>query len=110
MSSARTDVAIEYRRLYDTQAWKRLRVWQLRNYPTCRPCHKSQRITAATIVDHIKPHRGDQALFFDPRNLQSICASCHNGAKQSEERTGTTPGCDASGAPLDRTSHWHGRG
>jgi 5-methylcytosine-specific restriction protein A len=103
----RSDEALAYRKLYGTARWKRLRTQQLRNHPTCRHCHKSQRVTAATVADHVKPHRGDLALFFDPLNLQSLCDTCHSGAKQAEERRGTTPGCDANGTPLDTTSHWH---
>jgi 5-methylcytosine-specific restriction protein A len=33
--------------------------------------------TDATVVDHIKPHRGNQSLFWDQSNWQSLCASCH---------------------------------
>ncbi|MFC3058810.1 HNH endonuclease signature motif containing protein [Paenirhodobacter populi] len=40
----------------------------------------------AEHVDHIKPHRGDQALFWDWRNLQALCAHCHNSVKQRQER------------------------
>lgn len=42
-------------------------------------------VTAATTVDHIKPHKGDERLFFDPDNLQSLCKCCHDSAKQREE-------------------------
>jgi 5-methylcytosine-specific restriction protein A len=110
MSTNRTDEARAYRKLYDTPEWKRLRLYHLRNHPTCRLCQKHQRITGATVADHVKPHRGDRKLFFDPLNLQSLCDTCHSGAKQSEERRGTTPGCDVSGTPLDSTSHWNQRG
>jgi len=40
----------------------------------------------ATVVDHIKPHRGDRKLFWDRRNWQPLCAHCHNSKKQSEEK------------------------
>jgi len=40
----------------------------------------------ATVVDHIIPHRGDEALFNDRNNLQSLCAPCHNRRKQRLER------------------------
>jgi 5-methylcytosine-specific restriction protein A len=35
-------------------------------------------ITAATIVDHINPHKGDQALFWDQSNWQVLCKQCHD--------------------------------
>lgn len=36
--------------------------------------------------DHIVPHRGDPQKFFDPDNLQTLCASCHNSIKQKMEK------------------------
>ena len=32
----------------------------------------------ATEVDHIVPHRGDLALFWDTSNWQGLCTSCHS--------------------------------
>jgi shikimate kinase len=43
----------------------------------------------ATVVDHIKPHRGDQALFWDKNNWQPLCTHCHASLKQSAERRGS---------------------
>lgn len=41
----------------------------------------------ADTVDHIKPHRGDQALFWDRKNWQPLAASpCHSSMKQRLER------------------------
>jgi 5-methylcytosine-specific restriction protein A len=40
----------------------------------------------AGVVDHIKPHRGDMALFWDRSNWQALAASpCHSSRKQSSE-------------------------
>jgi hypothetical protein len=41
--------------------------------------------TAATVADHVEPHRGDAHLFWNGE-LQSLCASHHNAAKQRAER------------------------
>lgn len=38
------------------------------------------------VVDHITPHRGDPALFWDIDNLQSVAKSWHDSTKQSLER------------------------
>ena len=35
-------------------------------------------------VDHIRPHRGLVALFFDVLNLQLLCQSCHAVKSQRE--------------------------
>jgi 5-methylcytosine-specific restriction protein A len=32
----------------------------------------------ATCVDHIMPHKGDMKLFWDRKNWQAACASCHS--------------------------------
>ena len=40
------------------------------------------------VADHIIPHRGDRAQFFDPANLQCLCSRCHNSCKQRIERRG----------------------
>ncbi|WP_323784771.1 HNH endonuclease signature motif containing protein [Thalassovita sp.] len=41
---------------------------------------------SATVVDHIKAHRGDERLFWDRTNWQPLCAPCHNRHKQRQER------------------------
>lgn len=45
----------------------------------------------ASVVDHITPHRGDYALFWDQANWQSLCAPHHNGAKQSIDKGRGSP-------------------
>lgn len=54
--------------------------------PENRKCNRCA--NPATIVDHVKPHRGDRKLFWDRRNWQPLCAHCHNRMKQSEEKRG----------------------
>lgn len=47
----------------------------LRDSGLCQVCHKANRITAATEVDHIVPKsRGGTDV---PQNLQAICKQCH---------------------------------
>lgn len=38
------------------------------------------------VVDHIKPHRGDQKLFWDRRNWQPLCEHHHNVKTMTEDR------------------------
>lgn len=66
------------------RAWERAREGFLRQHPFCRRCGKP-----AAVVDHITPHKGDLVLFWDRSNWQSLCTSCHSGAKQIEERRAT---------------------
>lgn len=101
--------ASEYRRLYRTSRWQRLRVAQLSASPLCRMCAALGHVQAATVADHIRPHRGDEVAFFDPLNLQSLCKRCHDGHKQAQERNadGLVRGIDAFGRPLDLAHPWH---
>ena len=64
--------------LYGTEAWKRLRGDQLLAEPFCRECAGRGVRAKATDVDHIRDHKGDWTVFTDPRNLESLCHSCHS--------------------------------
>lgn len=64
------------------------------------------RITAATVADHVTPHR-DNAEAFWGGALQSLCATCHSGAKAQQERGGGLRGCDVHGRPLDPGHSWN---
>ncbi len=65
--------------------WQKAREGFLRSHPLCVMCQSEDRVTAATVVDHKIPHRGDQALFWDRGNWQSLCATHHSRDKQREE-------------------------
>ena len=64
-------------------------------------CLARGRTTAATVVDHIKEHKGDLELFWDQDNWQSLCETDHNSTKQQIERNGYHTELDASGWPID---------
>lgn len=58
--------------------WRTQRRRFLSAHPLCVECLKENRLTAATVVDHIIPHRGDMKLFWDKNNWQPLCAAHHN--------------------------------
>ena len=58
--------------------WRRARKAFLQKHPLCVECGKAGKLTPATVVDHIIPHRGDQRLFWDEHNWQALCKSCHD--------------------------------
>lgn len=62
---------------YNTQ-WRKTRSAYLRRHPLCVECQKQGKLSPATIVDHIIPHRGDQMLFWDESNWQALCKRCHD--------------------------------
>lgn len=76
--------------------WRKARAGWLRAHPLCgdrsqgsslqhSKCLQSGRLVAARVVDHIVPHRGDQALFWDSDNWQSLCTDCHNIKTATED-------------------------
>jgi 5-methylcytosine-specific restriction endonuclease McrA len=67
--------------------WQRARIRHLQNNPLCVMCEADGRVAAATVVDHKVPHRGDEALFWDTDNWQSLCASHHASEKQRQENS-----------------------
>ncbi|WP_118138741.1 HNH endonuclease signature motif containing protein [Oceanicella sp. SM1341] len=66
------------REWYGTARWKRARLGFLAVHPLCAECQSLGLVEAATEVDHVTPHRGDAALFWDPRNWQGLCRPCHS--------------------------------
>lgn len=95
-------------RLYGRR-WREARLVHLAAHPLCVFCGQLGRVTAATVVDHIVPHRGDETLFWDTANWQSLCQPCHDGAKAELENTGTLRGCTVDGIPVDPTHPWSER-
>lgn len=73
---------------YKTARWQALR-WSclIRDGFTCRKCGRLEGNSSKLVADHIKPHRGNPDLFWDPDNIQTLCAEpCHSSIKQAEEQ------------------------
>ena len=70
---------------YDSR-WEKARKRFLKAHPLCVRCMEQGRLTRATVVDHIVPHRGDAKLFWDEGNWQSLCKSCHDHKTMTEDR------------------------
>lgn len=67
------------------RAWQRARKRYLEAHPLCAECEREGRYTKATVVDHIKPHRGDSRLFWDTGNWQALCEHHHNVKTGNED-------------------------
>ena len=65
--------------------WRKARAAFLIDHPLCVECEGLGRTTLAKVVDHITPHRGDQALFWDMGNWQALCEPCHNAKTRRGE-------------------------
>jgi 5-methylcytosine-specific restriction protein A len=87
-AEGRTPQQVEYRRWYRRRPWTGphgLRARQLEREPLCRECLKAGTVTAASVVDHDRPHRGDWYLFIDESNHVSLCPHHHSMKTQRGE-------------------------
>ena len=66
--------------------WRTARNRFLKVNPLCVRCKEEDRLVKATVVDHVKPHRGDKILFWDERNWQALCKRCHDKKTMTEDR------------------------
>ena len=69
-----------------TGRWNRARKAYLNGNPLCVLCLSEGRTTGANVVDHIKPHKGDQDLFWDEDNWQAVCDLCHRQKSVREDK------------------------
>ncbi|RXZ42693.1 HNH endonuclease [Crenobacter cavernae] len=69
---------------YDSK-WQKARAGFLRKHPLCVECDRCGSVTAATVVDHIVPHKGDRDMFWDRSNWQPLCKSCHDRKTARED-------------------------
>ena len=67
--------------------WRKARAAYLSRHPLCVHCLDEGRVAAATVVDHIIPHKGDWKKFWKSDNWQALCAS-HHSAKTAREDGG----------------------
>lgn len=68
-----------------TYKWQKASKVFLSQNPLCRQCEKEGRIVVASVVDHIKPHKGNMKLFWDRDNWQPLCVNCHNRKTAKED-------------------------
>ena len=87
--------------------WRKARAAFLAEHPLCDYCEREGRITAANVVDHVQPHRGDPALFWDAENWQPLCKPHHDRTKQLEERGKIDGACGIDGQPLSPAHPWN---
>ena len=70
--------------LYKTNGWQKKRARLLREQPLCVFCLKEGKTTAATVADHVIPHKGNADSFWNGE-LQALCKPCHDSIKQRIE-------------------------
>jgi 5-methylcytosine-specific restriction endonuclease McrA len=82
--------------------WRQKRAAFLKKNPLCVFCAARGRTAEATVVDHITPHKGDEALFWNQANWQPLCKPCHDIDKARLERGRGNIGCDVHGNLIGR--------
>ncbi len=68
-----------WRDWYSDPEWRALRRQVLIEEDfTCRMCGRKEIVDTSLLVgDHIKPHKGDRALFQHSANVQCLCKTSH---------------------------------
>ena len=85
------DKTVGWRKLYHSARWRRLRLEVFeRDGLVCQQTGQlligKHPAPDSPVADHIRPHRGDETLFFDPANVQTVSKEWHDSRKQSLER------------------------
>lgn len=68
---------------YHNKQWKKLREWQIVNFPLCHDCALNGISRAAEHVHHIRAFSTGATeeeklrLLLDPDNVVSLCQECH---------------------------------
>ena len=89
--------------------WQQARAHFLRRHPLCERHAQQGKVVVATQVDHRRPHKGDQALFWDQTNWSALCASCHSVKTATTDR-GCAPGKPKVFTGIDGWPVEHGGG
>jgi len=98
---------VKERRPYDDPKWQTVRTRVLsRDAHRCVDCGRK-----ADRVDHVRPWR-DGGAWFDPANLQAVCASCNTkrayatGGRQGRSDAYTCTFHDPPGASCPCSRRW----
>lgn len=86
---------------YDTR-WEKARLSYLMRDPLCVCCKANGHACPATVVDHIVPHKGDRALFWNSDNWQGLCEWCDKAIKRTIENKWLSTGGNTDELKLGR--------
>lgn len=106
-------------RIYGSK-WDRERLLFLRTHPLCAMCHEQGRVTAATVVDHIIPHKLKEALnsgnaeaiakaqklFWSRKNWQGLCKQHHETTQASKWGNNSVVSSQYHRINNDRSPQW----
>ena len=79
------DRASAFERGYNS-CWQKVSKLFLAKHPFCEECERNGKLTLATVVDHVNPHRGDEVLFWSESNWQPLCKKCHDSKTRTMDQ------------------------
>lgn len=82
--------------------WSKTSKGFLRSHPLCVAHEANGLVVPAGLVDHIIPHKGDMALFWDPTNWQALSIDAHERIKKVLENRWLLGEIDDKDLRLDR--------
>ena len=86
---------------YDSR-WEKARKAWLGKHPLCVCCWANGVAHPAAVLDHIVPHKGDKARFWDGGNWQGLCQWCDKSIKRPVENDWLARGGVVAVLHLDR--------
>lgn len=99
--TGRSPEAEQYRKLYRTARWAKLRDYKRAIQPLCERCLAEDIVTEATVVHHKGGgHKGDIEKFFDLDILESLCKMHHDSDGRLEDLGRSKVRYGADGWPL----------
>ncbi len=69
-----------------TPRWDKAATTFKTRHPYCLGCQAIGERRATEVVDHVEPHKGDQAKFWNTSMWQPACRHCHDVIKKMLER------------------------
>jgi 5-methylcytosine-specific restriction enzyme A len=100
VSDSRSVESAEYRKLYKTARWRRLREAQLSAHPLCERCLAQDIVEPATVVHHADGgHKGDVDKFWGGP-FESLCKPHHDSHGQLEDHGKTVITFGPDGYPI----------
>lgn len=83
---------------YTTEWDSASRQWR-QDFPICAECERQGRLKPSEVVDHVRPHKGDQDWFWNQENWEATCKRCHDIKTRMEENLTTYRRTVVTGPP-----------
>lgn len=68
-----------------SKRWARYSRWRLKEFPWCIRCESVGIAMLARCTDHVIPAEPNEVLFWEARNHQSLCNTCHSQKTAAED-------------------------